>query len=386
MPDQPLLTFLDTIEHLSDFAAGLSIGLNKPQLKRHINAAYQEMLAVHDWPWFLRPLRIYTKESQDDGTLSYVNSTRTFTLSGATLPSWALGSTVYVNDMMCDVDSVADTTSGTFSTAWNPGEDLTGEDYLMYRRWYELPTDFQAMTQPVSDDLIRADHIDMDEMLKLHVWENGTGDIEKYSFGPSLLTPGRMAMYVWRAADSAIGLDAIYRRRPRPLRYSGASAVDFAGTIAVTADGTTATGTTTEFVAGHVGSILRIGDSTVVPTSLYGDTPWAEEHEITEVDVDNQILTFRTATSLTDADAGYVITDPIDLDPVAFQAFLHCCEKHIVMSRGMKEAQHIVTTFQEALKHAKYATAKVMQRQFVGGRRTAPVRLADLGDTSIGEL
>jgi hypothetical protein len=103
-------------------------------------------------------------------------------------------------------------------------------------------------------------------------------------------------------------IDFTYRRRPRPIRYSGHEAALRQGTIARSS--ATVTGTGTAFSSAMVGSILRVGDTTNSPGPMESITPWVSESKITAV---------ASATGLTTADSGtvasstkYLITDPID--------------------------------------------------------------------------
>ncbi len=379
MSTQTLLTYADAIEHLRDFAAGAGLSVNQPQLRRAVQAAYTEVVQAHEWPYFVVPHRIHLMETQDDGTLAYTHSTRTVTLTGATFTDWTAGASIFVDDKLCEIESITDATNAVLSSAMNPGADLTGEDYTLFRRWHELPADFLAITEPISEELRRAQSVPMSEMLELHAWRNQTDTARCYAVGPSLLNYGVNALYTWPPAAADSSLDMLYRRKARELRYSGAVAVDRAGTIAITSGSNTATGTSTSFLADHVGSVLRISSDDKRPTGRFGDKPYIEEHKILAVDVDAQTLTLQEVVSTTDVDAGYLITDPIDLDPVVFQAFLHCAEKQVIIGRDPEKAGRVIGNYLRALAAAKGADAKTIQRRVVGGTGRYRPRLADLG-------
>ena len=386
MSTQSLLTYSDVIEHLVDFTAGLSLGVNQSQMRRMVQSAYQEMLGAHDWPYHTAPMRLQLKAAEDTGTVSYDHATLTVTLTGATFPSWAQGASIYVDDRLCDIETcVSGSTTAVLTAQMNPGEDLTDEEFVLFRRAYDLPADFEDIDTPISDDLVAAERREMSDILKMHVWQHQTGTIRYYAIGPSALNTGLLALYPWPAPDTDMSLDATYMRFIRRLRYSGWDTADKAGTVALVAGSTTATGTSTTFLSGHAGSILRVSRNTSLPGSDQSTNPYLEEHKVLSVDTGAQTLTLQEGAEVSNATADYRLTDPVDLDPSCYQAFLHCCEKHVAIARKreLKDIGEWLKNYERALANAKERNTRSKGRRFVGGRQVSPPRLADLGTISI---
>ena len=366
------LTYSDALEHLTEFAAGHGSSAAQSLLRRAVLRAYDEVVNAHDWPFMRSLANVYCHEAQTDGTLSYDHDTLTATLTGATFPDWTDGASLYLDGITCDINQRISSTTATLRATMAPGEDLSGESYTLYRRWYALPDDWLSMEEPLGEEYATIGSlVSWGAMAQLHRWEQLSGTIDYWCIGQA--PSGGVALFVYPALDSDVRLLLPYRRRPRDLRITGQEADDYVGTIAVS--GTTITGTTTAFRAAMEGSILRISDDTNPPTSLEGRYPYLEELVIGDVTTTTAMTT--TSSGTTASDVAYRVTDAIDLDRSAWDAFLRCAEMHFARMRNIKEYPRIKAEYDDALRRAKGASAGEQPNRKMGGGRPGFRRLAD---------
>lgn len=356
-----VFTYHDAIGAAEDFLIGAGGGAHKGITRRAVQAAYREIVASHDWTFLNGNGRIQLVAPQTTGTVVYTSSTRVLTLTGATWPADAQDYSVRFDDIVCDVESRTSDTVIVLDSVMAPGADVASTTYSMYPRWYLLPNDFASMGPTFEENASRiiGRQISPAEMLGLDRYRDTTGNVQFFAVGPAPDLHGTMALYLHPASDMAETLDFPYKRRSRPLRYTGWGQSQKQGTISLTAGSAVVTGTDTAFESGMVGAIFRSSSSTSIqPEGIAGDHPWAEQRSI---------LTFTSTTSIT-LDAAvttsrsgvkYVISDPIDLDVAVFDAFLRCVDKQLARAKQMKNRAQIEKAAAEALFIAKNADHRV---------------------------
>jgi hypothetical protein len=386
MPAPYVFTYADAIEALIDFSATLGGGGSQQMLRGAIRTAYRKIMSAHDWTFLYAQGRIQLQAPVSTGTVVYLHSSGTFarelTLTGSTWPSDAEDWAVYLDDesIVCYIDQRKSDTVVTLDATMNPGADVASTGYRAYPRWYRLPADFHSMSRPLEEtSWLLSRYVTPDEMGQRQRYYNTTGDILVYSIQAVSDLYGAMGLFVDPPSDSAETLDFVYKRRMRDLRYSGYDGTENAGSMTVTAGSATATGAGgAAFASGHVGSILRLGASTtVLPTSLDGLSPYGEQRSIIAV------TSGTTATATLDANVAttrssvkYRITDPVDLDIAAWDAFLALAKLELAKLRAPKAVALCEANYKTALYDAKVADRRTSQRVVAGSDMRIVTRLA----------
>ena len=379
-----LFTYSDAIDALEDFARAHNASASQPQLRRAIQTAYREIATASQWS-FLKVFGRVMLQASATVTASFDFTggayERLVTLTSGTFPTDAANYSIRIGNWVCDIEEYKTSTTATLDATLNPGEDVASSaSCYLFPRYYLLPNDFMAMGQPHGDeDWYLGEYRSPDELNELLHNDTTTGEIRYYSVGPAPDLYNTNVLYVWPPSDATEPLGFPYYRRPRPLRYSGKeSALDFGtGTVAVTSGSAAVAGTSTAFESDMAGAIFRIGSSaTVAPTGMEGKQPYAEQAAIKSV-------TSATALTLTGnivtARSGkkYTISDPLDLDVAAYDAFLRCCEKHLANSMNFKDRVQVETAYRQSLAGSKGADHRVRQRRVCGSPRIPWTRLAD---------
>jgi len=375
----PILTYYDALAWASDFVSGSGTSsMAQRDLRRAIQVAQRKFCSVYDWAFLKRQGRVQLQAVQSTGTVVYDHTGGTYerqlTLTGATWPTWVEDAVVKLGgaNYICHVDDYKSTTVITLDSVLNPGQDVASTTYTCYPLYYHLPADFESLEEVWGQESWRLGReMPLDTILALHRYESDSGDLDYYAIAEVADLLGTMGLYLYPPIDAAETLDFTYKRRARDLRYTGHDTAESQGTISVSVANTTMTGVGTAFDLAMIGSVVRIGTSSSnVPTGLEGLYPYSEERVITAV---------ASATSATlDSMPGrgrsgvkYTITDPIDLPPVAHNAFLWCVANEIAGSRIMKNSGEVAARYREALLETRAADNRVTGIRVVGA--AAPI-------------
>lgn len=379
-----LLTYRDAVDQAMAYV-GHGIGsAAQADIYRAIHGALRELCDAHPWSFLFKHHRIYRYAPETTGTITYDHTGGTYerelTLSGATWPSWAEDAVVRIDGLIHHVEARKSSTVVTLDVNLNPGADVdAGTSFSIWPAYHALPHDFIAMSEPWDESLWRfGTPVDYSQFLSLQRYESHTGDVRHYCIRGIDDLYGAQGLYLHPPTDSDETIDFIYRRAPRQLRYSGMdSSVDTAGTITVTAASTAVTGASTAFDDAMIGSVLRIGRSASnVPTGLDGLYPFAEERVIVDV-TSATVATLDANVATTRSGVKYCVSDPIDIDRAAYNAFMRCVEKHLAIGRNMKHKGDALALYEEALRKAKGTDNRVRQRQVAGEVTRYPSRIYD---------
>ncbi len=373
-----VFTYCDAVHELEEFAREASISAAGRAIRSAVRRAYRDIAAAYDWVCLRANGRIQLQAYQDDGTVEYDHTGGTYerqlTLTGATWPTdaidWAVRIATDNGDVVCDIEERKSGTVVTLDATMNPGQDIAaGASYTAYPRYYRLPNDFASMDQPVEEALSSlGQYVTHAEMLTLDRYYSTGGDVERYTIAPVPDLIGVMGLFVQPFADTTRTLDFVYKRIPRDLRYVGTDVSESPGTITVVAGSSTVTGSSTAFSSLHVGSILRVGtSSSKLPTGLEGILPYSEQRVIadcasaTSLTLDANIATSKSSVK-------YAITDPIDFDPLVYDAMMATAKKYLAIEKNADNWRQIAALADEALFRAKCANTRAVQRMVAGER------------------
>jgi hypothetical protein len=375
----PLLyTYSDVIEHLIDFTRGVQAGARLETMARSVRSAYHEILAAHNWTFLESVTRVQLAAAQTTGTIAYSSSTGQVTLTGATWPTNVVDMRVRFDDVVSHVETRNSDTVITLDAIMRPTSDVSaGESYSVYPRWYVLPPDFMALSDPLDESVgwRMGTKISVPEMHQRERFADTTGSIRYYAIGSAPGLYGSMALFIDPPSDAAETLDIPYKRRARDIKYTGYLAADYQGSITTTASGTTVTGTSTAFSNDHLGSIIRRGN-TNRPTGFGGENPYLEQRSITAV-ASATSLTIDTGAAASASTVEYMITDPLDLDVAAYDALLRLSEYKLARVLRMDGLPQLKKEADDALFSAKCADGRTRGPMVAGNPVIQQVRLAD---------
>jgi hypothetical protein len=329
-----MLTYQDCVEHLITSSFGGPQDAEQKDIRTAIQRAYAEVSTIRDWEYFNQQGRIYLSPSWI-GSVTYVASTRTLTKqSGDPFPTDAVSHRIRVGDYVC---GIATRVSGTQlvldSTLTLPGDIPISAEARMYRSVYPLPADFRNIDAPVDETgWTNFMYVSQDVAMKIESSNNALGppyywtvvkDPNSFGYAIKILMDGYPI-----DVDT---LDFTYRRSPRQMRLSGHEAPSRAGTVSVA--GTSVTGTGTAFASTMVGSVLRLGTSTVVPDTLGSMNPYADQARVVSVASATSLVVDKAMTA---SGVKYVITDPVDMPPGMHNCLLSACEYWLARTRNAK--------------------------------------------------
>lgn len=351
-------TYADAIRHCERFVRNRGVTLGNGasdhgDLRAAISAAYFELPGRRAWNYFKRHGRILTSEPYSTGTIEYTHTGGTYerqlTLTDGTWPTWAVHGEVTISDVTYRVEDRKSGSVLTLDPAINPGEDIdAGTDYELVRAYYTLPNNFVAMGTPMLSAWGVLYPVAHDVWLANYSASHSVGTPSLYCvFGdPSLL--GNLALYLYPAPVTSEQVDFTYQSRPRPLVQAGYSPDECKGTVSTTADSTAIAGQDTAFNESMVGSIIRFSrNAQHPPTALDGFNPRVDERTIISVPGATS-LTVDNGLTQSLAKVQYSISDPLDLEPGLYTAFLRCCEKHLAILFDLKNTERIERAYEQA--------------------------------------
>lgn len=390
-----VFSFADAVTELEEFAREASISTSTRPIRSSIRRAYREIVEAGDWNCLHVNGRIMLKAAQTTGTVVYDHTggvfARLLTLTGAIWPTdaedWSVRISTDDGEVVCDIASRLTDTQVLLDATLNPGEDVAaGASYMAYPRYYRLPNDFRSLDRPVEESFQGiGQYVTLERMLELTQDNTDTGTIQYFTVAPIPDLVGAWGLFVQPAADTSRPIEFVYKRIPRDLKYVGTDIAESPGTIAITAGTAAVSGTSTVFVAGHAGSLLRIGTSaTRVPTGLDGLYPYAEQRIIASY---GSALSVTVDNTVTAAASGvkYSITDPIDLDPSAYDAMIALAKKYLAIEKNAKNWQQIAALADERLHRAKMGDNRVYSRIVCGVQRSGS-RLSDAPLSAVQEV
>lgn len=277
-----IMTFQDACEllwHTFNPAVKPPTGRELIAAKNAVIKTYRDLPQRHKWSYYSRKGLIATDASYSTGTVVFDltggTSERMLTLTGGTWPANAARGTVRIAGVDYDVESRVAGSDVILTLAVNscPSADVTASSYEWFRDSYPLPVNFRRMLTIGETSTASAwyplEYIPpsgFEERVKM----DGGGPSDRpnyYTIRSSGDYLGAVDIVFGKAPNAARSYGIAYEVSPRDLatyKYS-------TGTVAVAAGATAVVGTLTVFSAAHVGSVMRLTESTTVePTSPVG--------------------------------------------------------------------------------------------------------------------
>lgn len=375
-----LTTWDDVITHLVDWAGANPTQEAVRDAKRATMHALRDVSKAFNWSYYYSRGRLNLNAPYSTGTVEYDHTggsyERVVTLSSGTWPSWAGDGMLLIDNVAYEVYSRKSDTEITLSANSNPGADVAaGESYTLYRDGYPLPSNFQSMGSIVianNSRFLQLDHPNtfLDRQRIFH----GVATPYSYAILGDPNYQNTMQVGFYPPPDAAYQLDFIFKRRPRPLSISSESA----GKVSASSGGSTVTGSGTAFTSKMVGSVIRLGDATDVPTAKWGSHPFQEERVVVSV-ASATSLTVDSAWDDNHALVKYRVSDPFDIDvQTMLSAVLRCSELNMGYARTRQDREILAAAYDRELILAREADSRSFREESVGGTGVFPQRLADM--------
>ncbi len=353
-----MITFDDMLDHVIAYA-GMDAGVAATTLhRRAIQNAYLVLPTRHNWMYLYGIARVATNASSNSGSIEFDLTGGAFermvTLTGGTWPSWAALGYIVIANIPYQIDARKSNTVVTLQAATAPTADIAAlTTYTLLQDRYALPSDFVAGDEGVVNEIGTVlSYLHPRDWASQRRTNVGPGQPWAFTYIGSPSVRGSLNVAFFPPPDQTYQIDFLYKRAMRPLVYAQVSA----GTVSVSAAGTTVTGVGTAFTSGMVGSIIRFGiDNKTVPTGPTGAAPSLVERTITA---------FTSATSITVGEAiadaltsvKYLISDPIDLDQNTMgEYFQRECEKQWRMIARSKPTPEEAPAYTLSLQQAREA-------------------------------
>lgn len=362
------IAYQDAVDHVIDYLGGGLSDVVLRDAKRCVLAAYKDLFVVHSWTYLYKMGRINTTPPYSTGTVAYNATTGVFTLSGGTWPSWAEDGAIRIGEVSYMVRSRLTDTTVLADPDLRPTANVAaGTTYTIYRESYTLPEGLLSQDQVVQSGSfggIAYTHPRSWLSRQTRRWE--VGDPRCYTMMVDEGRSPRLRALFWPIPADAVTLDYIYKRAPRSLSITRATA----GTLALSAGTASVTSSAAVFTQAMVGSVIRAYSGT---TLLPGGgavfaLPPAFESVIESVSSPT-VATCREVPEASLATAPYYVSDLVDIDPTTMQnAFLRGCEYQASLTRTLKDKPSAARAYEAALALARDADSRSsMGRTASGG-------------------
>lgn len=346
-------TFNDSIQNLVDYLGGNYQDSSQRELRRAAVSAYRELIDCYQWRSLHKLLTFPLQAHVTTGTVVYTQSTGYWVFSGTTLPSWVTRGKILIGGNSWSFQRQIDAVTMQAPADFNPGSDIASTTFELYLQDYLLPTDFRSIDVGMATQCMATRYTNISDITWMGRQRGMAGSPWGYTITADRFLPGRQTITLNPWPASADTYMALYRYRPRELKYTGYASRDRNGSVSLS--GTTVTGNGTAFESGQEGSIIRISNNaTTFPSDNAGDNPYYYEGVIDHVVSPTSLTVLDNPQVLAISGVKYTISDPVALPQYMLNAYLRCCEKQaeIVRQRDDGGKQSAVALFMDALETA----------------------------------
>lgn len=307
-----MLALADLVEHVLRYGGK---DLSRATCTDAIGAARQAISILTtrwDWEWFRTTITIPISSPYTTGTIQYVASTRTATLTGGTWPTWAIYGAIKINNVTYLVETRTSDTVIVLAAASAPADDIAIDTTFEIRRvGYQLPAHFDSVRSAVTDFAgLELEYRDQTEAV--NIWQEFYGS-QCFTIANDRNATGRHVIQFSPNVDATNSVQVLYKRRMPVMRYDNFSHPE-SSRVAVA--GTAVTGTETAFKSDMAGLLFRcsVDDTGAYPTGEFGDNFYHHESIISAF-VSATSLTLETAITDAVTRSKYVISSLIDVSP-----------------------------------------------------------------------
>lgn len=324
-------TLEDVVEHILDSVNVERTNRNLRLARRAADGANREFPDRTDWTHYRSEELLYTAASFTNASgVNWVQSERSLTLVDGT-DSWPSSVRYYrviIDNVHYRVESRESNTKIILSFDSDLGADDTALSFTAYRPSQFLPEDFRKMGELY--DITQRRKLTRMGHEELHanstVWWDTPSIPWFYTIRGMDETYAGPQVVFGPPPNSRREYGLTYQRSPRALRTYKYNT----GTVTVSSDSTSVTGSGTAWTSDMVGSVLRLSSGATAPTGPYGtrddDNPFALQRIIMSVD-SATALTIDAVPGDNYSGVAHTISDPVDVKAGSmFTAFLRRCE------------------------------------------------------------
>lgn len=346
------LTYFDLVESLIVTSYGGPQDAEQRDIRQAIQRAYDEVTTIKDWSFYSTHARLTTAIGYTTGTVQITNGVATLTggsfddagITAVTAPYWAFR----IANRVYPIKTYNSATSVTVQDNFQGIPVAAGSPYAVYRCTYPLPADCRNIDEP-SDEFNwwSGLYVTPDQAMKIARVSLSIGKPYHWTILKDPDSQG-YAIHLVGYPNRIESIDYVYRRRARPLKYSGHESQCRSGTIERSGQAVTLSDATT-FTGAFVGSVLRIGDSTNFPGSIDSMAPYVDECKVTAVGSSASLTTDASGTI--SSGTKYLITDPADVSRHMYTAVSSGAEYWLARIRGAN-AEKAFSLYQRDLRLA----------------------------------
>ena len=348
--DDNVLTYSDMLDYITALTDGGARTKDMRMHKEAILGAYRDVSSVAEWDYYMKEGRIDLVAGQTSSTITYDHtggaSERLVTIAAGTWPTWAKYGRIRIDDVVYSIEDRKSSTTITLNEDSNPGADVAaGTSYEIYRSVYPLPADLWRLYDvAVEKSYWITYYVTPTQWLQRERFHKTTGKTWAWTIMKDPDNDNRFALWVDPSPSTAEPLGFIYRRKPRTIRWAGTETPARTYTATGSADATTLA-TSTALPSSMVGSVIRLGTTSLHPTGLAGTDPYQEQHKI-------KSLSTTTVTLESALDAAHssgtkiVVSDPIDMNDTMIESFKAQVEYRL--SRFANDSRAMATAKQVA--------------------------------------
>lgn len=315
------------------------------RMRRAILGCYRELPYKAPWSFYSRNVLLSTVAPQTTGTVAYVASTRTVTLTGATWPSNVVDYVLRIDGVQCRVESRTSSTVIILAEGTAPAANIAaGASYSLFRAIYTLPEEWRNI-QTIRD-IDSGWSLEIAEPNEVH-WDStgiydSPGEPRKVSIAQRQAGLGQLGLQFTPPPSAvrrySITIDAV----PRPL-----SLENFASTATLSANTSTVTIDSGDVLPTRlIGCVARFSLSATEPTGTAGANPYKFQRKIiSRTDATHFVVDEAIDTAL--VGYGMTISDPIDIEPgamlTAFQRMIEYEFALLSEFEGLSRREALVT-------------------------------------------
>lgn len=334
--------------------------------------ALNEIWGKHEWPWYQNQCVMQINGPYSTGTVTYTAATRRFTLTGGTWPSWSNYACMRIGTKDARVTKIISSTVIEIEDGTPFLDDIAvATNYNLYRNEYPVPNNIRKMSYVFLEENAYAPLQYMPPLEFRTKMPGSFGAVPLYYTIQRDRNPlGGLNIVFWPYPTRNFTARFAYVREANEVAYWDENT----GKVAVTASGTTVTGTGTAFEAGHASTpssnvIIRIGrDPVNVPTNRHGQYPFSDETLVT---------TYTSATSLevspvfaySRSNVKYSISSLLDIDEKLMSSMftLQCYfELGKIRHLADRDVEEIKKMLDLATKDAKSRSNPVQEISYAG--------------------
>lgn len=381
-------TVLDAIQHLFRWGGLGNTEASWELARMAVRSALEELASAYPWSYYHRRGTIALTGS-DTGTTDFDLTGGTYerecNRSSGSFPTWAARGTIQLSDgFEYPVEDRKESGVLSLAEGAHPSGDLASTPYTLYRDSYELPNDVARCDRMfISENQEELEYLPPADFYRQKKKAGTTGVPKYWTMLGDADEPGRMLAQFLPYPGGTKTVYFVYQKRPRePL-------IDSYSYKTASSSSTTVTGTETSFTSNMVGSIIRFGYSnTDEGNQLDSQGQWFERMAMPRPYIyERRITAYSSATSLTidealtSASVKFVISDPIDIEPIFMRrVFLRCAERQLSILNREAYLQEAERLYQQELQAAILADES--RKTTLGPQQSVASRTAREGMSS----